>query len=161
MSALQDRAACPDCGGTYALTKSGDLRRHACIRTPDSILIPLPWPTPPISPNDRQHWATKARATAQTKTEARWAIRAAKVEPIVGCEVTLHWRVPDHRRRDADNLAATKKAVTDALVAEGVLPDDSWVHVIASTERIHPPVPKMPGAMWLELGAVVRFEETA
>ncbi|WP_202033169.1 hypothetical protein [Nocardioides sp. WS12] len=123
--------------------------------------IPLPWTAPPISPNDRGHWATKARATGQARTEARWAIRAAKVPLLDGCEVTLHWRVPDMRRRDADNLAATKKVVTDALVDEGVLGDDSWVHVAASTERIHPPEKGLPAAMWLSLEKIRRPESGA
>lgn len=125
------------------------------------ILIPLPWLSPPVSPNQRQHWATKARATGQARTEARWAIRAAKVRPIVAANITLHWRVPDNRRRDADNLAATKKVATDALVDEGVLPDDSWVHVPASTERIHPPQKGLPAAMWLELSAVTDYDKEA
>jgi len=148
---------CPDCGRRYTPTKTGTIRRHKCDKPSNAILIPLPWTRPPISLNDRGHWATKARAVGSTRTEARWAIRAAKVRPIVAANITLHWRVPDNRRRDADNLAGTKKAVTDALVDEGVLPDDSWVHVPASTERIHPPVKGLPAAMWIELSDVYEY----
>lgn len=123
------------------------------------ILIPLPWPTPPLAQNDRQHWATKARAFAQAKTEARWAIRAARVTPIVGAVVTLHYRVPDRRTRDADGPAPTLKACLDALVDERVLPADDWVCVPACGIRIHPPEKGMPGSLWLQLSDVTEFEE--
>jgi Holliday junction resolvase RusA-like endonuclease len=123
-----------------------------------SILIPLPWTSPPISQNDRQHHHVKAKAVAAALVEARLAIRAAQIAPIVGAEITLHYRVPDKRRRDADNLAVTLKAAQDALVAEGVIPRDDWVHVPRSGCEIHPPSAEGP-AMWLELSDVMEFEE--
>jgi len=115
----------------------------------NEVTIPLPWTSPPVSQNDRQHHHVKAKAVAQALAEARLAIRAAQVEPVVGAIVTLHYRVPDRRRRDADNLAVVLKVCQDALVKEGVLPDDSWVCVPASGCRIHPP--GEPAAMWLTL----------
>lgn len=119
------------------------------------MIIPLPWPKPPLSQNDRQQHMVKAREVARVKDEARWAIRAAKVTPIVGAEVTLHYRVPDRRRRDADNLAVVLKVCQDALVLEGVLPDDSWVCVPRSGQEIHPP--DGPPALWLELANITHF----
>ena len=80
-------------------------------------------------------------------------VRAAKPAAVIGAEVTLHFRPKDKRRRDADGLAPTLKVVLDALVTEGVLPDDSWVHVPAATCRIHPPNGE-PAAMWLTLEEV-------
>jgi hypothetical protein len=44
----------------------------------------------------------------------------------------------------------TLKVVEDALVLEGVLPDDSWVCVPSATCRIHEPDGIGP-AMWVEL----------
>lgn len=122
------------------------------------VVIPLPWTAPPISQNDRQHHHVKAKAVAAALTEARLAIRAAQVEPIVGAVITLHYRVPDRRRRDADNLAATHKVVQDALVAEGVIPRDDWVCVPASGQQIHPPTNDGP-AMWVELTEITHFKE--
>lgn len=126
-----------------------------------NIAIPLPWTSPPLMQNDRQHWATKARAFGSAKNEARWAIRAARVKPIVGAEVQLHYRVPDRRVRDTDGPAPTLKACLDALVAEGVLPDDSWVCVPASGIRFHPPVKGVGPALWIELTKITHFQKDA
>lgn len=121
------------------------------------IAIPLPWQRPPLNANDRNDRRTGGfRKVADALTEARLAIRMAKVPPIVGAEVTLHYRVPDNRRRDADNLAATLKVVQDALVKEGVLPDDSWVCVPSATCRIHAPGDEP--AMWVVLSDITEFE---
>lgn len=126
-----------------------------------TIVIPLFWTRPPLSQNDRNE---RNRGGSQrikvALTEARMAIRAARVEPIVGAVVTLHYRMPDRRRRDADNLAATHKVVQDALVAEGVIPRDDWIHVPASGQHIHPPTNDGP-ALWIELTDVVHYERPA
>jgi crossover junction endodeoxyribonuclease RusA len=126
----------------------------------NDIAIPLPWQRPPITLNDRADRRSGGhRKIAQALSEARMAIRVAGIRPIVGAEVTLHYRVPDNRRRDADNLAATLKVCQDALVQEGVLPDDSWVSVPSATCRIH--APEEEPAMWVELTAVTEFAEAA
>jgi len=127
--------------------------------TPDSIIIPLPWTRPPVSLNDRQHYRVKALAMATAKAEAAAAISQAEIAPIVGAEVTLHYRVADRRRCDPDNLAGALKAALDALVATGVLPRDDWVHVPAAHQRIHPPNGD-PAAMWLELHSITTYQET-
>lgn len=114
-----------------------------------SIQIGLPWSKPPLTQNARQHHHVKAKAVKEALGEARLAIRAAKPDPMDGAHVVLHYRVPDRRRRDADNLAVTLKVVQDALVAEGVIPADDWEVVPASGQRIHPPDGEP--AMWVEL----------
>jgi Holliday junction resolvase RusA-like endonuclease len=117
--------------------------------------IPLPWSKPPLTGNrTRGNPYARAAEVKQAKEAARFAVFQAmirgQVGPMVGANVTLHFQMPDRRRRDADGLAPTLKVCLDALVAEGVLPDDSWVHVPAATCRIHPPNGE-PAAMWLEL----------
>ena len=122
-----------------------------------AITIPLPWQKPPLSQNDRdERKRGGARKIAEAKEQARWAIRAAKVRPVVGAVVTLHYRVPNLIRRDADNLAVVLKVCQDALVLEGILPRDDWVCVPASGQRIHPP--DGPPAMWLELTSIHDYE---
>lgn len=116
-----------------------------------TVTIPLNWTKPPLTGNDRGH--TKYQPFARVKGEARIAIRAAKVIPVAGAVVSLHWLIPDRKRRDPDNLGATLKAALDALVHEGVLPDDSWLHVRRTACEIHPPTGE-PARMWLELDAI-------
>lgn len=117
-------------------------------------VVPLPWLKPPLTLNTslRSHSPhVKNGAVQKAKREAIAAIHAAGVPFMAGAIITLHYRVPDRRRRDADNLAATLKVCQDALVDAGVLAEDSWVTVPASGQRIHPPTPGEPAAMWLEL----------
>lgn len=126
----------------------------------DVLTIPLPWPKPPLSQNDRdERNRGGARKIATAKAEARMAIRSARVRPIVGCEITLHYRVPDRRRRDADNLAVLLKVCQDALVDEGVIPRDDWVCVPHSGQTIHPPQPGQPSALWLELLVLTEYDK--
>lgn len=123
-----------------------------------SILIPLPWDKPPLTGNrTRGNPYARANEVKAAKFEASIAVGKRLLDPIVGAEVTLHFRPKDKRRRDADGLAPTLKVCLDALVAMGVLPDDSWVHVPAATCRIHPPTDE-PAAMWLELDVLTEYE---
>lgn len=117
-------------------------------------IVPLPWTKPPITLNPglrSSNVHAKAANVRTAKGEALAAIIAARIpKAIPGVELTLHYRVPDRRRRDADNLAATLKVVQDALVAAGVIHEDSWVTVPSATCRIHAPSDEGP-ALWLEL----------
>lgn len=114
-------------------------------------MIPLPWPKPPLTGNrTRGNPYARAKEVAQAKHEAVCAVLAAELKPMVGAEVTLHFRPKDRRRRDADGLAPTLKVCLDALVACGVLPDDSFGYVPAVTLRIHQPNGD-PASLWLEL----------
>lgn len=115
------------------------------------IRIDLPFTAPPLTKNAvrRMHHMTEAKARKQIVEAVMWLTRG--IEPMAGANVTLHWRVPDKRRRDGDGADPTKAACIDGLVRGGVLPDDSWVHVPHSGTTVHPPVPGCPGAMWLTL----------
>ena len=146
---------CHDCGGSYAARKDGQPRKHRCDLIPPGD-IALPWPTAPITQNQlrRMHPLREAALKKAALAEARWAIRAAKPAMLIYADVVLHWRMPDRRRRDGDGAAPTLKVALDALVHEGVLPEDSWVCVRHSGVTTHPPVKGMPGGMWLELNEV-------
>jgi crossover junction endodeoxyribonuclease RusA len=114
-----------------------------------TYLVPLPWLAPPLSLNDHEHWRERHRKGAAAKTDAHWAIKAARLPKMPAAAVVLHWRVPNWGRRDLDNMAASLKPAIDALVAAGVVPDDDWRHVVFSASKIHPPQPQQPAAMWL------------
>lgn len=126
-----------------------------------SIRIDLPWSKPPLTGNrTRGNPYARANEVKAAKDQAIVAVAGSGVWPIVGAEVTLHLHPKDRRRRDADGLAPTLKVCLDALVIQGVLPDDSWVHVPAATCRIHPPTGE-PAAMWLTLDHVHEYDEVA
>jgi hypothetical protein len=115
--------------------------------------IPLPWTTkPPLTGNrTRGNPFARANEVKVAKARAILAVAAEGLDPVDCTHVTLHFRPATKHRRDADGLAPTLKVCLDALVSEGVLPDDSWRHVPAVTCRIHTPQPGQPGAMWLEI----------
>lgn len=114
--------------------------------------IDLPWERPPLTKNQvrRMHHQAEAKARKRIVEAVAWIARA-RITPMVGAIVVLHWRMPDRRRRDGDGAAPTLAACIDGLVHGGALPDDSWVHVPHSGVTTHPPIPGQPGALWLEL----------
>ena len=119
--------------------------------------IPLPWTKPPITSNrTRGNPYARAAEVKTAKAQAAAAIRAADTHPIVGANLTLHYRPDTRRRRDADGLYPTYKVVSDALVEAGVLPDDSWVCVPRAACHIHEPA--KPALMWLEIDTIREYD---
>lgn len=114
-------------------------------------VIVLPFEHPPLTKNQvrRLHFRTEAKLRANAIESARSAIRAANIAPMNAAVIVLNWRVPNNRRRDGDGADPTKALLIDALVLEGVLPDDSFRNVVHSGITTHPPIPGQPGAMWL------------
>lgn len=156
---------CIDCGSDHgpilaALTRSCDCPGRQGLGSssewldepnPATTTIALPWLKPPLTGNrTRGNPYARANEVKEAKFEAIVAIKAAAVAPMVGAEITLHFRPSDKRRRDADGMFPTLKVCQDALVLCAVIPDDSWVHVPSASCRIHPPTTE-PAAMWLTL----------
>lgn len=79
---------------------------------------------PPLTANQRLHWARKAALTRDVRAAAGMLARQAKIPTLDRCEVWLTWYVTDRRRRDADNVFPTMKAMCDGLVDAGVVEDD-------------------------------------
>ncbi|WP_163168080.1 hypothetical protein [Arthrobacter sp. Alg241-R88] len=125
--------------------------------------IPLPFELPPLTKNQvrRLHHHKEAKIRRQSMEATRWAIRAAKVQPLEQAVVILHWRVPNRHRRDGDGAQPTLSFCLDALVLEGVLPDDSWKFVAHSGVTVHPPIPGQPGALWLSINDPTDLKESA
>jgi hypothetical protein len=136
-----------------------DARKRA--QGPTSITIPLPWVKPPLTGNrTRGNPHARANEVKTAHNELRAAIHETPwLFAYVGAEVTLHFRPATKHRRDADGMFPTLKVCQDALVRNGVIPDDSWVCVPAATCRIHPPVPGEPAAMWLELTHITHYAQ--
>lgn len=92
--------------------------------TPAGITVTTPWERPPLTANQRFHWRKTA---AIVKDVRRWAALSFSGVQVLArpAIVQLDWHVPDKRRRDADNLVPTLKALCDGLVDAYVVPDDT------------------------------------
>jgi crossover junction endodeoxyribonuclease RusA len=104
--------------------------------------------TKPLSLNDRDHWAKKAKATQQVRDDADVLARQARIPRCAFIRTTLVYEPRDKRRRDPINLIATLKAVQDGLVDAGVVPDDTPAYVETATPLIDAPNGKK-GSLWV------------
>ena len=106
--------------------------------------IRLPYQRPPLSMNDRKHWAAKARVTKAVRRDVGWLLRAARIPRQDHVTVQLGYTPRDARARDTDNLVATLKPICDAVVDVGIVPDDvpAWMAkpepIIISPDRSNP-----------------------
>lgn len=100
------------------------------------IIVPLPYRRPPLTLNDRPHWAVKGRITKQVRTDAWTLARALKIPKMQAVITELVWFKGDNRRADAVNISATLKPLEDGLVDAGVLPDDSADRILSSRESV-------------------------
>lgn len=95
--------------------------------------IKLPWKRPPLSWNDREHWAPRAKKVKEVRTTAALLARQAGIPKLETARVRLLWLVSDRRRRDRENIGATLKPAVDGLVDAGVIEDDCWWVVTESS----------------------------
>ena len=94
----------------------------------DKIRIELPYlPPASFSPNSRVHWAVRSKDGKMAKEDVYYLLRAQCTTipqlKVVALKYTIV--VPDNRRRDYDNFISRTKPITDALVAAGLLKDDT------------------------------------
>lgn len=100
--------------------------------------LSLPYTSPPLSLNSRLHWAKKARITKALIADVRMLLIYRKVPALDEATIWLEWTPATVRRRDTDNLEPTRKAGIDAIVAAGLLPDDTPEYVRRTENRILP-----------------------
>ncbi|MBM4489698.1 hypothetical protein GS471_17010 [Rhodococcus hoagii] len=117
-----------------------------------AAVLELPWSKPPMSMNDRMHWAQKAKLTKRIRSTAH-TLAAAKRLPagLDHVTVALVYRPRDRRRRDTDNLMPVLKALCDGLVDHGLVTDDTPQWMTKHMPRLDEPQKGAGGAMWLEL----------
>lgn len=108
--------------------------------------LDLPHGRPPLTLNQRLHWAARSRTTRELRQTVTWLAKAAQIPAAEHVTVTLHYAPGDNRRRDDDNLVATSKVCCDAIVDSGVVPDDTPAWMTKPTPVIVPPPAK---GMWL------------
>lgn len=102
----------------------------------DSWTLELPYRTPPLSLNDRDHWAVKAAKTKEVRDAVIVLARHARIPKCERIAVLLYYQPAVIRRRDAENLAGTLKPAVDGLVDVGVIPDDTPDYLHSATCRI-------------------------
>lgn len=108
--------------------------------------------TAPISLNDRDHWAVKARKTRMVREAIHLSAKAMKVPNVEHIHAVLEYYPRDRRRRDPDNLWATAKPAVDGLVDAGVIPDDTAEYVTRHSPVIHEADPRRAGCrIWLKV----------
>jgi len=121
---------------------------------PGTWLLPLSCPTPPLTLNQRLHWADRA-ARAQALID-EVILRARTTIPRVGLPdrlfAQLHYAPRRAGRRDVDNLVGTSKPCIDGLVRAGVVLDDSPAYLEHRMPVIEAPTGGRRGALWLVVG---------
>ena len=110
-----------------------------------TFTIELPIPDARLSPNARQHWATKARLTKLTRQAAMFAALSAtkSTRPMLTHNVTEQTTVyvRDKRRRDADNMLGRMKGIWDGFTDAALWPDDhvlTHLPLVFVVDRLNP-----------------------
>lgn len=92
-----------------------------------------------VQANHRVNYHAKARMVRNWRDITAWKTRNLDIH-IERAFVICELRFKTTRRRDPANWAPTAKAVIDALVDNGIFPDDDHSHLIGPDMRIGPPV---------------------
>jgi crossover junction endodeoxyribonuclease RusA len=116
------------------------------------ITLPLPYDKPPLSMNQRMHWAEKARVTANVREAAFYLALSHKMpKNVAHASIQLHYAPKVHRRADPVNLTPTSKALVDGLIDYGLCPDDDPRYVTDLMPLIHHQSTTGKGQLWLEI----------
>lgn len=118
--------------------------------------VPLLDGKPPLTANQRLHWAEKARRTRDVRQAIGWRACTVPCPKGVRLMVQLHYRPGDSRRRDAPNLWPTQKAAVDGLVDAGLVPDDTAEWVQELTPLIH--AGKEERRLWLAVAVIAEVD---
>ena len=119
--------------------------------------IDLPWTKPPLSANQRLHWARKMRETKKIRTTVFMLARGLHLSEQNHITVRLYYQPRDRRRRDPSNLMPTQKPIVDALVDARIIPDDTPTYCTETIPTIT--TPNRNPAMWLTI--TTHEEDTA
>ncbi len=92
------------------------------------MTITIPWPLKALSPNQRLHWSTLARAKKSYRHACAWQAVAQGARRIDAdrLHVSLQFVPPDKRRRDLDNLISSMKSGLDGLADVFAVDDSRW-----------------------------------
>lgn len=77
-----------------------------------------------------------ARMKTDCQSRIIMAIRAAKVKPVENPVILRYTHYVPNRRKDRDNIASiVHKFTQDALVFEGIIPNDGWDDILNSIDE--------------------------
>jgi len=98
--------------------------------SPREWILELGYSKPPLTLNQRMHWAPKARWVKQLSDDAQLLATSSKLpKHLDQVGIVLHWQATTRRPRDSDNPTPTLKALIDGLVRYGLVEDDDSEHV--------------------------------
>ena len=108
------------------------------------VLLTFSPPTHPLSENEsrRMHWAARSRRLKPwaVVTAAAWRVTTKNErDTLVGKKVEITVSIPFSRkgRRDPHNYVSTVvKTIVDALITEGMAPDDTPEYVRVQEPRL-------------------------
>jgi crossover junction endodeoxyribonuclease RusA len=91
------------------------------------IRLTLPLPAKALHPNARVHWRVKAKAIKASRQGAHMRALDVIDEPPAWekAETKVTFYFSTNRRRDADGLASSLKAVWDGIADAGIVANDS------------------------------------
>jgi hypothetical protein len=116
------------------------------------LSIHVPYPPPPLWPNNRPHWSQRARCIKTQRYETSLITRAAIAErprwiPLRAAQITILLHCPGSAP-DPDNAIAALKSTIDGLVDGGALADDNQLTftfeaIVPKTEwaKLYPAAP--------------------
>lgn len=92
------------------------------------MTVTLPYPPSSLSPNSRGHWSIKAKAAAKARRDASIICQASGIRALgwPAMHVSIEFRAPDRRRRDADNMLSSCKSLLDGLADASGVDDSRW-----------------------------------
>jgi len=100
----------------------------------------IPGTLPTLNEYIRQERSNRfagARMKSDSTQMVQQVIMAAKLQPMeTPCHIIFSWYLPS-RRVDLDNARWGSKAILDALVLQGVIPDDSMRYIVAISDNFH------------------------
>lgn len=107
----------------------------------------LPYTRPPLSLNQRLHWAVKARLTAEVRHYGAIYARQQHIPKLDRYTFVLHWEPCQSRPRDQDSPLATLKPLVDGY-CDATKAVDTHDHYVLSAPVIHDPNGRK-GRMWV------------
>ena len=95
----------------------------------------------------KRHWGVYKKERDYHKARVVCAIREAGITELASFPVRIIFRwMEKNGRRDLDNIAAGgRKIIIDAIVGEGLLPDDTRKYVCGFEDTFPPPDKKKAG----------------